>query len=157
MEVVYEALNSLNVYLEKLGANLEFKKGREIINQLSKPIEEYYNTHTFINIKDGPKDIELALFDAYGLTIMSLALGFFKLIRNSNMQDILKKIDTINWLSNKSIYENGIAPPLLPRMEYIQKRLKFEKRVENKIISPNWYIRQLIIMRYLELFQETVN
>ena len=157
LEVVYETLNSLNVYLEKLGANLEFKKGREIISQLSKPIEEYYNTHTFIDIKDGPKDIELALFDAYGLTIMSLALGFFKLIRNSNMQDILKKIDVIKWLGNKNIYENGIAPPVLPRIEYIQKRLKFEKRVENKIISPNWYIRQLIIMRYLELFQETVN
>ncbi len=42
-------------------------------------------------------------------------------------------------------------------MEYIQKKLKFEKRVENKIISPNWYIRQLVIMRYIELFQETVN
>ncbi len=152
LEVVYEALDSLNVYLEKLGANLEFKKGLEIINQLSKPIEEYYNTHPFINLKDGPKDIELALFDVYGLTIMSLALGFYRLIRSLNIQDIFKKIDTIDWLNNKNIYKNGIVPPLLSKMEYIQKKLKFEKRVENKIISPNWYIRQLVIMRYIELF-----
>jgi hypothetical protein len=42
-------------------------------------------------------------------------------------------------------------------MEFIQKRLKFEKLVERKRISPNWYTKQLIIMRYAELFQETVN
>jgi len=156
LEVVYEALCSLNRYLEILGANLEFKKGLDVITKLSKPIEKYYDTHTFSNLEDKHKDIDLALFDRYGLTIISLSVGFYKMIRDLNMQDILKKIDTTNWLSNKNIYEKRFPPPILSRLEYIQKGLKFEKRVEDRIISPNWYIRQLVVVRYIEIFQEVV-
>ena len=155
LEIVYEALNVINIYLESLSFNLEFKKGRDIINSLGQPIEKHFNTSSLA--KNDYRDIELALFDAYGLATISLTLGFYKLIINLNPQNILKTINSVNWFNNKSIYQNGITPPILPRMEFIQKRLKFEKLVERKRISPNWYTKQLIIMRYAELFQETVN
>jgi len=155
LEIVYEALNEINIYLESLGFNLEFKKGQDIINSLGQPIEKYFDTSC--SIKDKYREIEGVLFDRYGLAVISLTLGFYKLVINLNPQNILKTINSINWLNNKSIYQNGIAPPILPRMEFIQKKLKFEKLVERKRISPNWYIKQLIIMRYVELFQETVN
>jgi hypothetical protein len=155
LEIVYEALNENNIYLESLGFNLEFKKGQDMINRIGQPIEKYFNTSSLD--KGEYRDIELALFDAYGLTTISLTLGFYKLIINSTLQNILKAINSVNWFNAKSIYQNGIVPPILPRMEFIQKRMKFEKLVERKRISPDWYTKQLIIMRYAELFQETVN
>jgi len=155
LEIVYEALSEINIYLESLGFNLEFKKGQDIINSLGQSIEKYFNTSSLT--KGDYRNIELALFDAYGLATISLTLGFYKLIINSTLQNILKTINSVNWFNNKSIYQKGIAPPILPRMEFIQKRMKFEKLVERKRISPNWYTKQLIIMRYAELFQETVN
>lgn len=155
LEIVYEALSEINIYLESLSFNLEFKKGRDIINSLGGPIEKYFNSSTLA--KGDYRDIELALFDAYELATISLTLGFYKLIKNMTLKNILKTINSVKWFSNKSIYQNGIAPPILTRMEFIQKRLKFEKLVERKRISPNWYTKQLIIMRYAELFQETVN
>ena len=155
LEIVYEALNEINIYLESLGFNLEFKKGQDIINSLGQPIEKYFNTSSLA--KGDYRDIELALFDVYGLATISLTLGFYKLIINSTLQNILKTINSVNWFNNKSIYQNGIVPPILSRLEFIQKKLKFEKLVERKRISPNWYTKQLIIMCYAELFQETVN
>jgi len=155
LEIVYETLSEINKYLESLSFNLEFKKGRVMINHLGQPIEKYFNASS--SVKGDYREVELALFDMYGLSAVSLALGFFKLIINMNLQNILKTIDSVNWFNTKSIYQNGIAPPILPRMEFIQKRLKFEKIVEGERISPKWYTKQLVIMRYAELFQETVN
>lgn len=156
-EVVYETINALHKYFENLGLDLELKKGRDIINTVCSSIEKYYDTHSPKNIPEGYKGIELALFDAYGLSIMSLALGFFKSIRDLKTQNILEKIDTINWLKSERIYKKDFEPLLLSRIEFIHKKLKFERVVEGKFISPQWYIRQLIIMQYAELFQEAVN
>ncbi|MCM8830819.1 MAG: hypothetical protein NC918_01310, partial [Candidatus Omnitrophica bacterium] len=156
-EVVYESINVLNKYLECLGLDLEFKKGRNIIDTIGTSIEKHYSTRFSKNIEEGDKNIYIALFDAYGLSIMSLALGFFKSVRNLKTQSILEKIDAIDWRNNKRIYNKDFEPLLLPRLEFIYKKLKFEQTVEKKFISPQWYIRQLVIMRYAELFQEAVN
>jgi len=156
-EVAYETITALSKYFENLGLDLEIKKGRNIIGTVCSSIEKYYDTHPPKNIQEGHKEIELVLFDACGLSVMFLALGFFKSISKLNTKSILKKIDAIDWQKIEKIYKKDFEPPLLPKLEFIYKKLKFERAVEGKLISPKWYLRDLIIMRYLELFQEAVN
>ncbi|MDR4496425.1 MAG: hypothetical protein MRK02_00615 [Candidatus Scalindua sp.] len=156
-EVVYETLNILSKYFIVLGSNLEAKKGRDIMSKLSKPIEEYYNSCCSKDSKEKYKDIEIALFDIYGMAIVSLSIGFYKLISDLDVQSILKKIDSVNWINDKSIYVKGILSIILPRMEFMQKKLKFEKKIENNIFSPRWYIRQLIVVRYVEQLHESID
>ncbi|HUU89226.1 MAG TPA: hypothetical protein VMX17_15940 [Candidatus Glassbacteria bacterium] len=155
LETVYETLITLNRYIEDLGSNLELKKGIDIIDKLGNPIEKYFSSQSSNGIKTHD-DIQFALFDMYGLTILSLSLGFYKLIRGMNVQSIQRKIDSINWMNEKSIYKKGFIPSLLSKVEFIQRKLKFEKAVEKKIISPQWYIKQLIVGRYVELIHEAV-
>lgn len=156
LEPVYTTINVLNMYLETLGSNLELKKGKEIINKICIPIEKYFEDEP-LGTHQRHRKIEFALFDTYGLTVLSLALGFYKLIRSLSAQSILEKIDSINWKNEKSLYEVDLPPLLLQRLEFVQRRLKFERTVEKKLVSPNWYIKQLIIVRYLKLFQETTS
>lgn len=154
LETIYETINIVNKYFEKLGKNLELKKGLEILNKLAPEFKSYFD---HISPKNNYKDIEFALFDAYGLTTLSLTVGFFNMVRDTNIKTILEEIDSINWNNSKSIYQKGFIPLMLPEVEDIQKRLKFEKIVEKGIISPNWYLEQLILIYYTNLFEETVN
>ena len=80
IEIGYDVISGLNKYLETLGANLEVKKGRETINKFGIEIDKYYQ-ECFAE-KENYQNIDMALFDTYGLSTISLALGFFKLIYN---------------------------------------------------------------------------
>ncbi len=156
-EVIYKTIDIFNGYLGIIGSDLEIKKGRNIIETIFSSIEQYYDTHSVEQIKIGNENIELALFNIYGLNAMYLSSGFLASVNKFNNQDILKKIDTINWTNNKGIYKKDFEPLLLPTLELIYKNLKFEQVVEGRIISPKWYIRQLVITKYAELFQEAIN
>ncbi len=153
-EPVYTTLNVLNMYLRTLGSNLELKKGKEIINKICIPIKKYFEDKP-LGTHQRDREMEFALFDTYGLTVLSLALGFYKLIASLSVQSVSEKIDSINWKNEKSLYEADLPPLLLQGLEFVQRRLKFEWTVEGKVVSPSWYIKQLIIVRYLKLFQET--
>jgi len=153
-EEAYEIINALNVYLERLGVNLEFKKGKEVIRKIENLIDNHFKEWKFEANKNRPT--ELALYEVYSLVALSLVLGFNKFVREINSQHLIKKIESINWKELKEIYKD-FPPSLLERLEFIQRRLSFEWDVEGNFISPKWYIRQLIIGRYLELFKESVD
>lgn len=151
-EYIYAILNTYNKYLLELGKCLEFEKGHEMIKSLDRIVGKIDKSETF-----NGKNIEFAIFDVYGLSFISLALGLYRLINMIDIQSIVKKIDSINWLDKKSIYGKISISLLLPTLEDVQKKLMFEKKVENTIISPKWYIRQLVVIRYIELFKEAVS
>lgn len=155
IETAYEILNTFILYLGKLGENLEFKKGKEIINSLGIIIENYINKNAIA--KNNYSNNNLAIFDIYELLTLSLILGFYKTVRNLDDKAILKKIDSINWNNIKGLYKRQFIPNILPTLEFIQKCLKFEELAERRILSPNWYLRQLIIIRYLDLLQDATN
>lgn len=153
-EKAYEVINVINTYLENLGANLELRKGKEVIKEITNLIDNYFEDWKFEISKRTNND--LALYEMYLLMPISLVLGFNKFLREAKSQDLISKIDSIDWNNSKEIYK-GFPPLLLERLEFIQSRLYFEWKVESNFISPNWYIRQLIAIRYLELLKEAVD
>lgn len=157
LELIYNTINALNSYFEKMGHDLESKKSREMLNKVGTIFDSYFYSLSPKEELESYEDIQLALFDTCILSFMSYPLGFHKLARKLKAKIILGQIDRIDWLSDKDIYRKGFPPPLLPRVEFVQRRLKVEKAIEGKIISPNWYKRQLIIMRYVELFKDSLD
>ena len=145
-------LTILNMYFEILGTNLELKKGKEIIDKITNIIDTYFKNWQF-NINKNNN--EVALYEGYLLMTMSLIIGFNNFLRESKSADLINKIDSINWENPKEVYKD-LPPLLLERLEFIQSRLNFEWKVEGNFISPNWYIRQLVAARYLELIKEAL-
>jgi hypothetical protein len=152
VETVYDVMSSVNYYFESLGNCLEMKKGISMIGEMCAPIKSYYKSN-----KPKYSDIEYALFDSYGLALMSLALGFHKHIRAFSVAAMIKEVDSINWSNSRDIYKKLFPPLLIPRIEFVQKGVEFEIQVEGKQISPQWHIRQLIINRYAEIIIENID
>ncbi len=158
IQLASDFLNSLCGYFEKTGYDLEIQNNIAFINKLMPALDSYFSS---LSPKDKEfeqyEDAQIGLLEVWSVCIMSAPLGFYKLSRDLKIEDISNRIKRICWTNTVSLYKNGFPPLLLSRLEYLQKRLKFEYSVEGKIITPTWYTRQLIIGRHLDVFKECLD
>lgn len=151
-------LNLLCGYFEKTGYNLEIQNNISFINKLMPVLESYFYS---LSPKDKEleqyEDTQIGLLEVWSVCIMSAPLGFYKLSRELKIENITERIKRICWTNILSLYKNGFSPLLLSKLEYLQKRLKFEYSVEGKTITPTWYKQQLIIGRHLDIFKECLD
>lgn len=158
IQLASDFLNLLYDYFEKVGYDLEMQNNIRFIEKLMPVLDSYfYSLSPNENQLEQYKDLQVGLLEVWSVCIMSAPLGFYKLSRELKIEDIIGNIKRICWSNASSLYDSGFPPALLSRLEYLQKRLKFEYCVENKTITPSWYKRQLIIGRYLDAFKENLD
>ena len=58
-----------------------------------------------------------------------------------------QRIAKIEWKSEKSIYRAGFSLHVLKQLEWLRPRLEFEERVEGHIVSPAWYLQELVTQK----------
>ncbi len=157
IQLASDFLNSLCEYFEKTGYDLEIQNNINFINKLMPILDNYFYSLSPDKSLEQYDDAQIGLLEVWSVCIMSAPLGFYKLSRELKIEDIGSRIKRICWSNALDLYKNGFPSLLLSRLEYLQKRLKFEYSVEGKTITPNWYKRQLIIVRYLDIFKECLD
>lgn len=98
--------------------------------------------------------LPLATIDNYGAIFVSLILGFRQAIENLSINSVINKIDYIDWLSENDIYNHGFTDEVVSQFKYLKDRIEFEYEVEKKIVTPRWYIHQIIANSILEFLQK---
>lgn len=92
---------------------------------------------------------QLAIAESQGRLAVSALLGLTKHIEKNPVNKLVNVIDNINWQKDESIYKSELPQTIISHLEKLSKKLKNEFLIEEKIISPNWYIRTLCIQQYL--------
>ncbi|HOW36293.1 MAG TPA: hypothetical protein PL155_07760 [Candidatus Omnitrophota bacterium] len=138
-----DILDGINKYFEDLGEKLEGKKCCDMFKKIEAVMEPYFLSLSEEKCK-GIADVNFALFDRYNMLLLSCAMGFNKFIREFKTSSFMQNIDSILWEDRGAIYRNSMVPMLLERLEFLQKRLEFEQKVEGEFVSPTWYRRQLL-------------
>ncbi len=85
--------------------------------------------------------------------LVTLTAGLFNSLEKINLNELKKDISKQNWSKRSAPYDLGLPFRLLERTEYLREGLVFEKISEGKIVSPSWYITELIFQElafYLE-------
>ena len=81
------------------------------------------------------------LADTYMAIFVELSLSFNTHIVTSD----ITKITVRKLLKNNFIYEKANLPNRLKtKLEEIIEKLKFEKHVENRLVTPDWHVQQLL-------------
>jgi len=154
IQLASDFLNSLCGYFEKSGYDLEIQNNRKIIDKLMPIVEKYLYGLSSEKRLEHYDDEQIGLLEVWSVCIMSAPLGFYKFIREMDIKNIINRINQIDWCNPSDLYKHGFAPHILSRIEFIQKRLQFEKSIEDETITPNWYRSQLIVVRLLDIFKE---
>jgi hypothetical protein len=155
IEIASDFLNALSDYFEKIGADLELKRSIIMLNRFETMLETYFSK--IDASKEDQADSQLALLEVWSVSVMSAPLGFYKFWRGVNTESFVKDFEAINYQYKEELYKKRLPPLVLNRLEYIQSRLRRERAIEGNVVSPFWYIRQLIISRYIDLCKESVD
>ncbi len=154
-ELVSDFLNAIYRYFEKMGYDLEIKKCEEILNKLNPILMKYFSANK--PTEENYSDDQLSILEVWSVARMSAPLGFYRFCRALDVKSVTADIDRMDWRDKTALYGYKAPPALLPRLEYLQDRLRIEREIEGRTISPDWYKKQLVICRYFDLSKESVD
>ncbi|OYV62924.1 MAG: hypothetical protein B7X03_03745, partial [Parcubacteria group bacterium 21-58-10] len=97
---------------------------------------------------------QIAFVDSQGRLASAVLLGLMKYIDKRSAQDLSADIAKIDWESHGGIYRSGLPSPLLGRLESISIDLRNERTIEGARLTPDWYVRTLVVQQYLFSLQK---
>lgn len=134
---IFEGINDVILIY---GQNWFAKQANEIIEQVKSIAIKQINSSD----EDQYLEQKILFVDYLGSYPITMFLGFSKKISTINIEHLFTEIENMDWINPGRIYNLGLPYPVLERLEYIQKRLEFERKTEGHIVSSAWYITLLI-------------
>ena len=86
--------------------------------------------------------------------LVTLTAGSFNSLEKINLDELKKDISKQNWIKSSAPYDLDLPFRILERTEYIRDGLVFEKTAETEIVSPSWYITELIFQEFAFFLEE---
>lgn len=145
-QLLIKLLNRLSWIFECFGQAWEIPFGKDVLKRIQEVVNEYVSNADLSNRASSstPLSERLAVIDHFGILPISLLVSFVNSLDNLHAVSLAKNIEKLKWDQPKSLYELNLPSPVLERAELIQQRLLFEKKVEKRIVTAKWYIKQLV-------------
>ena len=137
-------LGTAERFIGSLARGLKIDQALDSVEALAKPIFEH------VANQDEPTTETqrwlLTLVDYVGQLLISALLALAESSSELCMQKIEKRLRRVNWTSLESLYRQRFPRCMLESLEWIQPLLKLELQVEDRIVSPFWYRRELMVL-----------
>ena len=141
------SIEILVTFLEKVGRNIEQVTAKLVFEKIGEILPR--SISRMIEDKTVEASAIAAIFDSFGRIPLGALLGYFKYVDQSSGDLVEKQIQSVDWLSQESIYLSELPIGLVPSMETTATRLANEVRIEGRILSPDWYILTITSQEYL--------
>ena len=147
--IVDELLGYIDTYAQCLAEEQQIESAFDLIRQTSSSCENLLLVKEDDATADEPLE-HIGIYDRLAKMPISVLISYTRAIESYGRDMVLQRIRRIVWESKKSIYEVEFAVHVLERLEWLRPRLEFEARVEGQVVSPPWYIRELVIQKEVE-------
>ncbi|MGA4212517.1 hypothetical protein ACI2UO_11665 [Ralstonia nicotianae] len=87
---------------------------------------------------------------------ITLSIALRQRYESFRREDIIARIEAIDWSNPSTYYRAGFADYVLSQIEYLAPRLAFERAVEGKEVSPTWYLAELAMQPEAKHFVENI-
>ncbi len=148
--------NGVQNILESLSQDLAVDESFQLLHALRPVIMTHIEKTSEAGIKDEKPEVTFALglVELWGTAPISILLGFNKRLRTISADSINELVGRIDWGNERTIYETKMPRAVVEQLESIRKGLIFEKRAEGKIVSPRWYVSQLVALAFLKFLAQ---
>ena len=136
-------LGDLDAYIQQLAKEQQVKSAFNLIRDVFSHCEALIFVKKNKVVAEEPLE-HMQICEQLAMMPINALLAYTCAIESYGRSEILERICHITWKSEKSIYRAGFAVHVLTQLEWLHPRLEFEERVEGRIISPSWYIQELI-------------
>ena len=142
-------LNRLDIYVRLLAAEHQIEYAFNVISDIFSWCEKFIFAERDNLVTEEPLE-HMQICTQLAIMPISVLLAYVHAIESYGRNIIRQRIRGITWKSEESIYSTGFAVHVLQRLEWMYPRLKFEKRVEGRIVSPIWYLEELVSQQEAE-------
>ena len=145
-ESAHVCVEVLGVVNEKAGAELYDDVAKTVITRMDKVVQTVLGA-SYENADD--RIGQMALIDSVGRLGISTALGLLRYVSSHSLEELEREILGIDFKSKKTLYRSEFLGRELAHLEIMVERLKTERAIEGKTISPSWYLLTITGQRYL--------
>lgn len=144
--LVYELLSYLDAYVQRLAKEKQVETAFNLVGDIFSWCE------SLIFVK-GDKAVaeesleHMEVCERLAGMPINVLISYGSTVESCPKDAILQRIANIRWKSEKSIYRAGFAVQILSQLEWLRPRLEFEERVEGHIVSPAWYLQELVTQK----------
>jgi len=147
--IVIELLNRLDIYVRLLAADHQIEYAFNLISDIFSWCEKLIFVEEENLVTEEHLE-HMQICEQLAMMPMNVFLTYVRAIESYGRDTIRQRIRDITWKSENSIYRAEFAEHVLQRLEWMHPRLKFEKRIEGQIVSPIWYLEELVSQREAE-------
>ena len=147
--IVYELLDYVNTYVTLLAREHQVEPAFDLISDVFSWCEKLIITEEDEVVSEEPLE-HMAIFDKLARMPISVLIAYAYATESYGRDVILQRIQRISWKSEKSIYGAEFPVHVLSQLEWLRTRLEFEERIEQSVVSPPWYIQELIAQKEAE-------
>ncbi len=136
-------LGDLDAYIQQLVKEQQVEFAFDLIRDIFSHCEALIFVKKDKVVAEEPLE-HMQICEQLAMMPINVLLAYISAIESYGRAEILQRIHRITWKSEQSIYKAGFAVHILTQLEWLRSRLEFEERVEGCVISPSWYIQELI-------------
>lgn len=149
--IANELLHHVDAYVQCLAQEKQVEFAFNLIRDVSSSCEKLIYVAGEDVVHDEPLE-HIGICDRLALIPISTILAYTHAIDSWGRDTILRRIRRIRWRSKESIYRAGFPEHMLECLEWLHPRLEFESKVEGEIVSPPWYLQELMAKEEAENF-----
>ena len=132
----------IETYIKKLASAECVDRAFILVENLMETVLNQFTKQTDSN-SQGTLE-ELGLIERLSALTISVALSYRETIEGISSQHIKNMVSSVRWTKEASIYRQGFSKHCLSRVEWLKPRLAFERKVEGHVVSPLWYLTELV-------------
>ena len=141
--IVNELLISLDTYIQTLAEEHQVEYALDLTSKVFSWCKELiFSEEGEVVAEESLEHMQMCELLA-SMPINTL-LAYSRAISAYDQDVIRQRIHRVKWKSKKSIYGVGFAAHVLPRLEWMRPTLELEEKIERRLVSPSWYLQELI-------------
>ena len=141
-EMARELLSEFESYLGVLAQHGHLTEAKELVDQLHRKVIPV--------VLERPEVDETQCLNRVALVDCVGRLWVVVLLRAADWADSLgtrappELADGSAWLDLRTPYRSGLSAHALPQAEWLSERLEYERMVLGAVVTPNWYLAELL-------------
>ncbi len=147
--IVKELLSYLDIYVQRLAEEHQVEHAFSQIGEIFSWCEKLIFVEEENLVAKEPLE-HMQICELLAMMPINTLLAYMRSIKHYGQKAIRLRINHIKWKSEKSIYRAGFALHILPQLEWMRPILEFEEKVEGGLVSPPWYLQELITQQEVE-------
>ena len=153
--IVKELLRYLDIYVQRLAEEHQVEYAFSQMSEIFSWCKELIFVEEENLVAKKPLE-HMQICELLAMMPINTLLAYMRSIEHYGRKAIRLRISHIKWKSEKSIYKAGFALHILPQLEWMRPILEFEEKVEGGLVSPPWYLQELITQQEVENLRATL-